>query len=100
MPCNIQECLWQYSVLWDLTVWKNPFPFNDFHKPAFFDWLCYILFVSIIKHEKTGKIFFLTFFISMKALRYYVVTELQQRNCHVERYLKFLQYSKYVAYLC
>lgn len=64
MPCNIQECLWQYIVLWDLTAWNNPFPFNRLHKPVVFAWRpCYILFVSIIKDKKKSKIFLLTFLI-------------------------------------
>jgi len=50
------------------------------------------LFVSIIKDEKKGKIFLLTFLVCMLALRDYVETELQQRNCHVERDLQSLWY--------
>lgn len=90
MHCNIQECLWQYVLLWGLSVKRNHLHFNHLHKPAFFAWWpWYILFVSIIKDEKRGKIFLPVCLICMLALRHYVKAEMpQQRHSHMERDLQ------------
>lgn len=57
MHCNIQECLWQYMVVWGLSVRRNHLHFNHLHKPAFFAWwLWYILF-QFLKMKREAKYF-------------------------------------------